>query len=81
MLVNLEYKGRRAYAFTIFNFSQVRDAVLLVMADKRQEKATMLFTHSNGTWETSDDLSLLSGNSFEEINKVLATLVKNYIHF
>lgn len=81
MLVNFEYKGRPAYAFTVFNFSQVCDAVLLVMADKKQEKATMLFTHSNGNWETSDDLSFLSAKSFEEINRVLANLFKTYVRF
>jgi hypothetical protein len=81
MLVNFEYKGRPAYAFTIFNFSQVRDAVLLVIADKKQEKQTMLFTHANGNWETSDDLSFLSVKSFEEINRVLNNLLASCARF
>ena len=41
MLVNFEYKGKQTYAFTVYNFSQVKDAVLLVMADKKQQKETI----------------------------------------
>jgi hypothetical protein len=81
MLVNFEYKGRPAYAFTIFNFSQVKDAVLLVIADKKQQKSTMLFTYSNGNWETSEDLSFLSTKSFEQINNALTKLFKTYFDY
>lgn len=79
MLVNFEYKGRQTYAFTVFNFSQVRDAVLLIMADKKQQKETMLFTCSNGIWQTNDDISFLSATSFEKINNVLTRLVSTYM--
>ena len=79
MLISFEYKGRQAYAFTVYNFSQVRDAVLLVLADKKQQKSTMLFMYSDGTWETSEDLSFLSVNSFEQINNALTRLFKSYM--
>jgi hypothetical protein len=81
MLINFEYKGKPAYAFTIFDFSLVKDAVLLVIADKKQHKSTMLFTRSNGNWETSEDLSFLSGNSFEQINNALTKLFKSYFEY
>lgn len=74
MLVNFKHKGKSAYAFAIHNFSQVSDAVLLVMADKKQQKSTMLFTYGNGNWQTNDDLSFLNAESFQQINKALATL-------
>jgi len=74
MLVNFKHKGKPAYAFAIHNFSQVSDAVLLVMADKKQQKSTMLFTYGNGSWQTNEDLSFLNAESFQQINKALATL-------
>ncbi len=75
MLVNFKHKGKPAYAFAIHNFSQVSDAVLLVMADKKQQKSTMLFTYGNGNWQTNDDLSFLNAESFQQINNALTTLV------
>ena len=79
MLVNFEYKGKQTYAFTVYNFSQVKDAVLLVMADKKQQKETMLFTRSDDDWETSEDLSFLSAKSFEQINNALTKLFTAYM--
>ena len=74
MLVHFKYKGKPAYAFAIYNFSQVSDAVLLVMADKKQEKSTMLFFYCDGNWQINEDLSFLNAESFQQINNALACL-------
>jgi len=68
MLINFHYKGMPAYAFAIHNFSQVNDAVLLVMADKKQQKYILLFTCRDVNWQTSEDLSLLNVESIHQIN-------------
>lgn len=72
MLINFKYNGVPSYAFAVFNFSQVKDAVLLVMADKKQEKLTMLFTLCNNEWRLDEDLSFLGAESFQQINKALS---------
>ena len=69
-----------AYAFAIYNFSQVSDAVLLVMADKKQQKLTMIFTYCDGCWQTSEDLSFLNAESFQQINNALTGLAKSNVY-
>lgn len=80
MLVNFKYKGRPAYAFAIYNFSQVSDAVLLVMADKKQQKLTMLFTYCDGSWQTNEDLSFLNVESIQQINNSLTGLIRSNVY-
>ena len=81
MLVNFKCKGVPAYAFAIHNFSQVSDAVLLVMADKKQQKSTMLFTYFDGCWQLNEDLSFLDIDSFHQISSALNRLIESVMGF
>jgi hypothetical protein len=80
MLVHFKYKGEPAYAFAIYNFSQVSDAVLFVMADEKQQESPMLFVYYNGNWQTNEDLSFLSAESFQQINNTLTCLFEPGIY-
>jgi len=75
MLLNFRDKGLCAHAIIIYNFSQVKDAALLVLfSNEYHQPSSMLFTQIDGKWYCEDNPGYLSAENFHQINKTL-----NYI--